>query len=295
MILLNSKLHQERFVNYFIDDAGRKIEYSIIGKGTPILMFHGGHSNCMEDFGYAKLLEHGYSIITPSRAGYGNTDPLIGRDLQSACYGYLTILNHLKIEKVHVIAISAGGPSGILFTSKYPERVRSLTLQSAITKEWLKSKDMEYKVAHIIFRPTIEKYTWRIIGLLSNLFSKFMFKQMAPSFSKLPYIQIASQITYDDIETFCRMNNRQRSGYGFIIDLSQTGTISEADLHSIKCPTLILHSINDSAVPFNHAYHAHYNINDSKLCILESWGHLIWLGQDSERMYDKLIKFLISF
>lgn len=156
-------------------------------------------------------------------------------------------------EEVSLNAISAGGPSGIFFASNYPERVRSLTLQSAVTKQWLTSKDMEYKTAKILFRPTIEKYTWRIISHLSNRFSEFMFKQMASSFSKLPYIEVAAQITDVDIEMFRKMNNRQRSGYGFLIDLSQTGTISVADLCSIKCPTLILHSINDSAAPVEHA------------------------------------------
>lgn len=290
-----TKLYKQRIIDYFIDDTGRKIEFSIIGRGTPILVFHGGHSNCKEEFGYAELLEQGYSIITPSRAGYGNTDPLLGRDLKTACHAYLKLLNHLNIEKVHVIAISAGGPSGIFFASNYPERVRSLTLQSAVTKQWLTSKDMEYKAAKILFRPSIEKYTWSIISHLSNRFPKFMFKQMAPSFSKLPYIQIAPQITNNDIEIFRKMNNRQRSRFGFMIDLSQTGIISDADLHSIKCPTLILHSINDSAAPVDHAYHAQHNITHSRLCILESWGHLIWLGHDSERMHNELIKFLISY
>ena len=52
---------------------GLTIEYSLVGKGEPILIFHGGHSNCIEEFGYKSLLDNGYSIITPSRAGYGST------------------------------------------------------------------------------------------------------------------------------------------------------------------------------------------------------------------------------
>lgn len=289
-----TKQYQERFTDVFIDDNGSEIEYSIIGNGIPILLFHGGHSNCNEEFGYGELLEQGYSIITPSRAGYGKSTPKIGRSLQTACHAYLTLLNHLNIERVHVIAISAGGPSGLFFAGHYPERVRSLTLQSAVTKQWLTSKDMEYKAAQILFRASTEKYTWGMISQLSNRFPKFMFKQMASSFSKLPYNQIATSITNEDIEMFRKMNNRQRSGHGFIIDLSQTGEISETDLHSIKCPTLILHSINDSAAPIDHAHYAHNNITNSTLCILESWGHLIWLGQDSEKMYDELIRFLVN-
>lgn len=39
------------------------IEYSIINEGgNPILIMHGGHSNCNEEFGYAELVEQGYSI-----------------------------------------------------------------------------------------------------------------------------------------------------------------------------------------------------------------------------------------
>lgn len=287
--------YQERVIDTMIDDKGRTLEYSIVGTGIPILVFHGGHSNCYEEFGYEELLKQGYSIITPSRSGYGNTDPLLGSDFQTACHAYLTLLNKLKIESVHVIAISAGGPSGLFFASRYPERVRSLTLQSAVSKQWLTSKDMEYKAAQILFRPSVEKYTWRLIRNLSNRFPKFMFKQMASSFSKLPYTQVANLINKQDIDKFRQMNNRQRSGHGFMIDLIQTGQITKTDLQSIKCPTLILHSKNDSAASIDHAYHAQHNITNSKLCILESWGHLIWIGKASEKMQDELIKFLIKY
>lgn len=291
----NQVQYEERVIDTLVDDKGRTLEYSIVGTGIPILVFHGGHSNCYEEFGYEELLKHGYSIITPSRAGYGNTDPLIGSDLQTACHAYLTLLNQLNIESVHVIAISAGGPSGLFFSSRYPERVRSLTLQSAVSKQWLNSKDMEYKAAKILFRPSLEKYTWRMISHLSNRFPKFMFKQMASSFSKLPYTQVANLINKEDIDQFRQMNNRQRSGYGFMIDLSQTGQINKSDLESIKCPTLILHSKNDSAAPIDHAYHAQHNITNSKLCVLESWGHLIWLGKGSDMMHEELLKFLINY
>ncbi len=52
---------------------GLEMEYSIHGEGEPILVFHGGHSNCNEQFGYATLENEGYSLITPSRPGYGTT------------------------------------------------------------------------------------------------------------------------------------------------------------------------------------------------------------------------------
>lgn len=99
---------------------GRSIEYSIIGDGEPIFVFHGGHSNCNEEFGYQALVENGFSLITPSRPGYGGTSKEIGESLSEACNYYSRLLKHLNIEKTHLLAISAGGPSGIYFAANYP-------------------------------------------------------------------------------------------------------------------------------------------------------------------------------
>ncbi len=67
---------------------GLTIEYSRVGEGKPkpILVMHGGHSNCREEFGYRDLYESRFSIITPSRAGYGRTSKEIGDSLELACY-----------------------------------------------------------------------------------------------------------------------------------------------------------------------------------------------------------------
>lgn len=273
---------------------GKTIEYSIIGEGIPILIMHGGHSNCHEEFGYRALAEQGFSLITPSRAGYGKTSKEIGGSLSSACEFYLKLVNHLKLEKVHLLAISAGGPSGIYFASHYSERVKTLTLQCAVTKEWLTPEDRSYNVAQILFRPKIERYIWKLVSFLNNQFPQYMFKQTIPSFSKLPYDEVVSKMKENDIEEIRKMNNRQRSGYGFLNDLSQTAMISSDDLQAISCPTLIMHSEYDGAVPLEHAYHANKHLPRSELFLLNSWGHLIWLGKESEEVDKELLDFFIS-
>jgi pimeloyl-ACP methyl ester carboxylesterase len=277
---------------YTLNNSGENIEYSIIGEGKPILILHGGHSNCNEEFGYAELIKAGYSLITPSRPGYGRTSPKLGSSLEEASKAYGILLDHLGLENLHVIAISAGGPSGIHFAAAYPERVKSLGLQSAVTKEWLTPRDKEYRAAHILFRPKTEKYVWKMIGFMSNLFPEFIFKQMVSSFSHLKGKEISRHISKSDIESFKKMNNRQRSGSGFIIDIKQTNEINKQHLEAIRCPVLILHSKNDSAVSVEHAKHAAKYISHANLELLDSWGHLIWIGKGSEEMNKKLINFL---
>lgn len=283
---------ERKIGTYTID--GQTIGYSITGKGDiPILVMHGGHSSCYEEFGYSSLIKSGFMIITPSRAGYGSTSKEIGESLSKACGYYVELLNHLGIGKAHILSVSAGGPSGLYFASHYPERVETLILQSAVTKEWHKPKDKIYKIAQILFHPTLEKITWKLTSIITNCFPLFIFKQMVPSFSELSYKEIKEKISDEDIDEVRRMNNRQRSRYGFLIDLSQTKEIFSRDLNAISCPTLILHSKHDGAVPLEHAYYAKQKIPDSRLCVLDTWGHLIWLGEGSEDVNRKLIDFLM--
>ncbi|WP_075983021.1 alpha/beta fold hydrolase [Bacillus massilinigeriensis] len=273
---------------------GVALEYSIIGKGEPILVLHGGHSNCNEEFGYKALEENGFLVITPSRPGYGGTSKAAGKNLSIACAYYAKLIDHLKIEKVHLLGISAGGPSAIYFASKYPDRVCTLTLQSAVSKTWLTQQDKEYKAARILFNPRVEKFTWQLISSINNVFPRFIFKQMFSSFSNLKYIEAREKINKDDVEAIRKMNNRQRSGYGFMIDLVQVNDITIDDLKAVTCPTLIMHSKHDGSVPLEHAYYAHENIPSSELFLLDSWGHLIWLGNSSNETDKKINIFLSS-
>lgn len=53
-----------------------------------------------------------------------------------------------------------------------------------------------------------------------------------------------------------------------------------------------MHSKHDGAVPLEHVTYAHRHISDSKIYILESWGHLIWIGKGSTETTKVLVDFL---
>ncbi|WFA07050.1 alpha/beta hydrolase [Bacillus sp. HSf4] len=281
----------DRTIDIFEID-GMTIEYSLLGKGAPILVMHGGHSNCQEEFGYQSLYENGFSIITPSRAGYGGTSKEIGETLERACYYYMKLLDELKIEKVHVLAMSAGGPSAIYFAAAYPDRVESLILQSAVTKQWLTPDDLEYKIGNLMFRPPVEKTVWKLISALNNRFPQMVFKKMMSSFTTLTADEAMLKIQEGDIEEMRKMNNRQRSGHGFLIDLKNMNDLSVHHLKTVSCPVLIMHCQYDRLVSNQHAYHAQEYIPSSELYEVDAWGHLIWLGKGAETVSRKVITFL---
>ncbi|MCR8643753.1 alpha/beta hydrolase [Paenibacillus sp. N1-5-1-14] len=283
-----------KIVDCYVTSSGHQLEYSIQGAGIPILVLHGGHSNCHEDMGYTELIEQGYSIITPSRPGYGRTAKALGSSLDDASSAYVELLVYLNLQRVHVIAISAGGLSGIYLASNYPNCVETLTLQSAVTKQWLTPHDRLYKAGRIMFNPFTEQIVWTLLRLMNKISPKFACKSMIASFSSQNPQLVTQQFSDQDWLKFSRMLTRQRSGSGFMIDLTQTcqNIAHESKLSSIQSPTLILHSQYDASVPAEHAYHAQQMVPKSELHILKTWGHLIWIGDTSKEMYPILFEFL---
>ncbi|WP_245541920.1 alpha/beta fold hydrolase [Salinicoccus albus] len=77
-----------------------------------------------------------------------------------------------------------------------------------------------------------------------------------------------------------------------MIDLKQTGEISNSFLQNIRCPVLIMHSEYDASVSVEHAFYANDQIQDSRLYITPSWGHLIWLGKDKRNVNQRVLEFL---
>lgn len=283
---------KERSIHQYATKNGFRLEYSLVGSGEPILVMHGGHSNCHEELGYAPLAAKGYCIITPSRPGYGNTSAEPGQSIMTACEAYIELLDELQAPQAHVLAMSAGGPSGIYLASRYPNRVNKLILQSAVSRGWLSPDDKLHRLARIMFSPSAEKYVWASLRLMNKLFPRVLLSGMVPSFSMLPKEKVLPQISGEDRRLFKNMINRQRSGRGFMIDLEQTSHDLTSELASIQCPTLIMHSIYDASVPVEHARHAYRTIPNARLCELDSWGHLIHLGAGADAMYERLFSFL---
>ncbi|MEK4357739.1 alpha/beta hydrolase [Paenibacillus sp. FSL M7-1455] len=125
--LLGGACSMERSIHQHLTRKGYTLEYSLVGSGEPVLILHGGHSNCHEELGYAHLVAHGFRVITPSRPGYGNTSAELGQSIMTACEAYIELLNELQVPQAHILAMSAGGPSGICLASRSPSRIKALS------------------------------------------------------------------------------------------------------------------------------------------------------------------------
>ncbi len=107
------------------------IEYTEKGVGPDVLVIHGsGGGFDQGEFLAHIVLDNQFHCITPSRFGYLQSTFHEDATWDDQAHAYAHLLDHLNIEKVGVVAFSAGGPSALLFALLHPERVSSLTLIS---------------------------------------------------------------------------------------------------------------------------------------------------------------------
>lgn len=270
-----------------IDTDKGQIEYSIVGKGIPILFLHGGHSNCKETLFHKGFDTDKFQLITPSRPGYGRT-PLDDKVTPKKTSDLIiALLDYLNIDKVVLYAISAGGLTSIELAARYPERVEKLILASAVSKKWLDTNGRVYKTAKKLFNQKSERIVWGMIRFFSGIFPTMIATNFYSQFSKNKPHKLEESDIKELLSTFKHFNSKS----GFMSDIEhdvEPGLISE-----IQCKTLIIHSRNDSSVPFEHAEHANRMIKESKLVELDNeWGHLFWIGKDSNESIKKIIDFI---
>ena len=108
-----------------------KLYYEEVGQGTPILFVHEfasdhrGWEPQLREFGKR------YRCITYSARGYTPSD--VPSDPNAYSYEHVmrdavAVLDHLKIDKAHLIGLSMGGYTSLQVALNHPERVRSMVL-----------------------------------------------------------------------------------------------------------------------------------------------------------------------
>jgi len=115
--------------NYF-DSAGVRIHYTDEGRGTPVLLVHGFANPANLQWrrtGRIQALAKNYRVIALDNRGHGRSD----KPHDPSQYGVqmvedlVRLLDHLKIEKAHVVGYSMGGFITLKMTAMHPERLLS--------------------------------------------------------------------------------------------------------------------------------------------------------------------------
>ena len=111
-----------------------KLYYEETGQGAPILFMHEFASDHRGWEPQMRELGKRYRCIAYSARGYTPSDVPAAPDAYSYMHvmrDAVAVLDHLKIERAHLIGLSMGGYTALQVALNHPGRVRSMTLAGA--------------------------------------------------------------------------------------------------------------------------------------------------------------------
>jgi pimeloyl-ACP methyl ester carboxylesterase len=119
---------------------GETLSYVRVGEGPAVVFLHflGGFSYQWRH--QIEALRDRFTCIAFDHRGFGFST-FNGRwDVPTGAADLKAVLDALGIDKAHVVGYSMGGPVALVFNSRWPERVRSLTLIDTFAKNHTHSR-----------------------------------------------------------------------------------------------------------------------------------------------------------
>lgn len=266
------------------------IEYRSVGQGPAVLVLNGGHTNCHSPLGHeAFFLAQGYQLIIPSRPGYGRTPSSTGKRAEAFADALVSLLDHLQLDQVIVVGISAGGPTALQLAGRHPERVSKVMLQNAATDGRYASGMIRF-LTYLFFNPVLEGMVWAAFRGFGRVAPRAALKSLMWGLTCLSIDQVLSAMSPDQQQAALALLQASRSGSGFLHDIQhQCG-----DLSRVRAPVFVITSKYDGLVDSSHAVYVEKHIPQAQLFISEAESHLMWFSRHNQEIQARMQVFLHS-
>jgi len=135
-VLLSARLPAEQPTGQTFDSDGVRIHYVEKGQGEPVVLIHGftaSHQMNWEMPGITDALAENYRVIGIDNRGHGKSDKPHGADQygEQMVKDVVRLLDHLEIDKAHIVGYSMGGFITGNLVVNYPDRVASAVIGAA--------------------------------------------------------------------------------------------------------------------------------------------------------------------
>lgn len=108
---------------------GARIHYERSGTGFPVLFIHAGIADSRMWEPQAEAFAKRFDMVRPDLRGFGDT--ALPPAPYSAIADLVALLDHLQIDRAHVVGCSMGGTLALDLALEHPQRVERLVLVAA--------------------------------------------------------------------------------------------------------------------------------------------------------------------
>ena len=117
----------------FVESGGEQIYYETVGRGEPVVFLHGLGGNHAIWYRQVPEFARSYKVVTWDQRGFGrSTNAQKQSGPPAAVEDLKAILDHLDIERAHLVGQSMGGWAVLGCALQHPERVRSVVMADTI-------------------------------------------------------------------------------------------------------------------------------------------------------------------
>lgn len=276
------------------------VEFDMSGtKGPVILSIHGGIGGADQ----ARLITNwldssAYRLLCPSRPGYLGTPLSSGKTFEQQADLLAALLDHLQIEKVGVVCLSAGGPPAYQFAIRHPDRIWGLVAIDSVSGSYHPPEGAG-PITEAIFMSNPGQ---RFSQMLMERFPKLL---LAEAFRGIGYFtkeQTKRQVDHvlnepqaldwmkALLETMYPYSERKK---GNLNDMEEFLKSMHLPLEQIQCPSLIIHGTLDADVKFFDGVYAYEHIPGAERYWIEEADHTgFWLSQHAEQAQECARAFL---
>jgi proline iminopeptidase len=277
----------------FIDAHGALIYYELLGRGTPLVILHGGPGASHDYFlPYLLPLARQHRLVLIDERGSGKSEKLedpSGYTVENMAEDVEAVRQGLKLGKISLLGHSCGGVLAQAYALKYQRNLTHLVLCSTFHSTSKMNEVFRRMMAEMNpeLRNRIESLEKAGLYGRGKVYERNRYSNdyMVAAWGEayFPYLyQRRPDPNYDPaangIMSWDLYREMWGSGGEFIIDGNLKSVEYGDRLHSITVPTLITAGDHDECAP-SLSREMHEKISGSKLVILPQSGHMTFVDQ----------------
>jgi pimeloyl-ACP methyl ester carboxylesterase len=225
----------------YLTIQGTKVYYEEYGKGTPLILLHGGFESIDYFQKCIPVLAEKYRVIIPDAPGLGRSEfanSVLSYQLLADYHAAL--IDQLKLEEAYVVGSSDGGIAGLILAKDRPDKVKKLVAAGA-----------NYKLSG--FRNVEELKPFGDPAWVEKEMKDWIrhYQELSPTKDWKRYVSEVGPLWFED------------------------QYFPKAYLEAINLPTLVVLGDQDMFT-LEHGIEMHQAIKDSQFCVLPNCLHNIF-------------------
>lgn len=241
-----------------------KLYYEVSGSGEPVLFLNGIFMNTASWGAIANQVSKFFKVVLHDMRGQWKSDKPLERErysFENHAKDLLNLMNHLGIDKAHIVGTSYGGEVGLYFAIKHSDMVKSLTVICSVSEIGLETKlAVRRWINGTLTRdPSAFVYSW-----ITDVYSEEFLNAMGEGFvEQLIRVYSSPDFSFDAALHLLHA----------FYELEQFPLTPH--LRKIDVPTLIIAAEGDRIKPPKYSEIMNREIKNSEILIVSKAGHAL--------------------